>query len=93
MPRFDEPAQAVVVAMLAAGFRRSQAALKAGVTPQTVRLLIRAGLDEHGDPIAGTFAEAVANAEDAAIGSVENKLFEAAQPSTEETPNAQNISD
>lgn len=77
--RFDEAKQAVVVEMLRAGFRRSQAAMKAGVTPQTVRLLVRAGLDANGEPMAGSFAEAVADAEDEAVGQVENQLFAAAQ--------------
>lgn len=79
MPRFDEKAQATVVALLRAGYRRSQAALQAGVSPQAVRTLIRAGLDASGSPMDGTFAEEVANAEDAVIGSVETKLLEAAQ--------------
>lgn len=68
-----------MVEMLRAGFRRSQAAMKAGVTPQTVRMLVRAGLDANGEPMAGSFAEAVADAEDEAIGAVESQLYEAAK--------------
>lgn len=68
-----------MVALLGAGFRRSVAATKVGITPQTIRLLIRAGLDAHGEPMPGTFAERVANAEDSVIGSVEEKLYAAAQ--------------
>lgn len=79
MPAFDEARQAAAVALLGQGFRRSQVAARVGVTAQTIRMMIRQGLGADGQPMPGTFAEKVAEAEDAVIGTVENQLLEAAQ--------------
>lgn len=79
MPPFDTTRQATVIGLLRAGARRSEAAARAGVTPGTIRSLIKAGIGGDGLPMPDTFAEAVSDAEDEAIGTVESQLYAAAK--------------
>lgn len=77
--KFDEPSQAAYVALAEQGFTRGECARRCHVSPQTVRQLIKIGLDEHGQPLPGTFAEALREVELECIEEAESQLFKAVQ--------------
>lgn len=77
--KFDDAARAVFLTVVRAGGTRSEAAIAVGISTSTVRQAIKMGLDEHGQPLPGTFAEDLKEVELACVEKIEHKLYEAAE--------------
>lgn len=74
---FTPEKQAAYLALIEQGFTRNEAAGRVGVSPVSVRRMLKTQIAEDGQPYEGSFAEAVRDLEEGRDQTAENMLYKA----------------